>query len=338
MIIRDRMKIATRNPVEVLSMKRIVWVMLMGLVFLAAGCAEPADPEPSPIIVGFAQLGSESGWRVGNTKDIEAAAQRAGVTLLLKNADQKQDNQIKAIREFIAQQVDVIAFSPIVETGWDSVLLEAKEAGIPVLLTDRSIQTAAKGLFEGFVGSNFLEEGHKAGEFLMKKCAGMQRVRIVEISGTPSSTPAQERALGFRTYVDRDPKYEIVTSVSGDFLRSKGKECMENILRKVNDIDVLFSHNDAMTLGAIEAIEGFGLVPGKDIVIITVDGEQGAIDLLKKGKINCVIECTPFIGDVVIRLSQLLAKGEKIAETTYSSERTFSEYDAELDSLSPRGY
>ncbi len=319
-------------------MKRFACLLLACLLIFTTSCAMPDAPEQAPIIVGFAQLGSESGWRVGNTKDIEAAAQRAGVTLLYKNADQKQENQIKAIREFIAQQVDVIAFSPIIETGWDSVLIEAKEAGIPVLLTDRFIQTSTKDLFAGFVGSNFLEEGRHAGRFLVKKCADMQRVRIVEISGTSSSTPAKERALGFREFVGGDPKFEIVKSVSGDFLRSKGKECMENILAEVQDIDVLFSHNDAMTLGAIEAIQAAGQLPGKDIIIITVDGEQGAIDLLKQGQINCVVECTPLIGDVVMQLSQRLAKGEQIALYSYSSERTFSEYDDDLDALPPRGY
>lgn len=319
--------------------KRVFTLFLLSALCLLTACAAPKqEPEESVVIVGFAQLGSESGWRVGNTKDIMAAAEAAGVQLMFKNADQRQENQISAIRSFIAYQVDVIAFSPIVETGWEKVLLEAKEAGIPVLLTDRNISVEDESLYAGFVGSNFLEEGRSAGRFLLQKTADMDHVRIVEISGTVGSTPMCERAEGFREMIEMDEKYEIVYSITGDFLRSKGKECMEEILRDIEDIDVLFSHNDAMTLGAIEAIEAAGLLPGEDIIIITVDGEQGAIDLLKEGKINCVVECTPLIGDIVMELALKLAAGEEIPRVKYSEERVFSEFDEDLDTLPERGY
>ncbi len=315
-------------------------MMLLLLLVGPEGCVgQPeAKPKDSEIIVGFAQLGSESGWRVGNSRDIEDAAKRANVQLMYKNADQKQENQIKAIRSFIASQVDVIAFAPIVEEGWENVLREAREAGIPVLLTDRLIKTQDESLYVGFVGSDFLKEGQAAGQFLLKKTAGMNPVRIVQITGTEDSTPMRQRKKGFEETIEGDPRYQIIQTVSGDFLRSKGKECMRNILKDTHDIDVLYSHNDAMTLGAIEAIEEAGLVPGRDIVIITVDGEQGAIDLLKEGKINCVVECTPLIGDVIMELAKKLAAGEPIQRVTYSVERTFSEYDSDLDALPPRGY
>lgn len=320
--------------------KRCFALALCALAVLGmGGCGRPEPvPEQPKVIVGFAQLGAESGWRVGNTKDIQAAAERAGVQLMYKNAEQKQENQIKAIRAFIASQVDVIAFAPIVEDGWDNVLREAKEAGIPVLLTDRFIQTRDESLFVGFIGSDFLQEGKAAGEFLLEKTAGRDCVRILQITGTEDSTPMKQRKQGFEQAVAGDPKYELFQTISGDFLRSKGKECMRNVLRETRDIDVLYSHNDAMTLGAIEAIEEAGLVPGKDIIIITVDGEQGAIDLLKAGKINCVVECTPLIGDVIMDLAKKLAAGESIPRITYSTERTFSEYDSDLQSLPPRGY
>ncbi len=166
---------------------------------------------------------------------------------------------------------------------------------------------------------------------------GKDRLKIVEITGTLDSTPMRQRAIGFRESIEGDPRFEIVESVSGDFLRSKGKECMRSILQeRGTDIDVLYSHNDAMTIGAIEAIEAVGLVPGKDIVIITVDGEQGAIDLLKEGRINCVVECTPKIGDIIMSLSKRLAAGESIERYTYSEETVFSEFDANLYEI-PRG-
>ena len=323
-------------------MRKPLCILMLLLLLFLSGCtpSAPASQKPagSSILLGYAQLGSESAWRIGNSQSIKDAAQRAGVQLMFENAEQSQEKQIKAIRSFIAYQVDVIAFSPIVEDGWDNVLREAKEAGIPVLLVDRLIKTEDEGLYVGFIGSDFYEEGRSAGLFLHKKAAGLDHVRIVEIAGTEDSSPMRQRGRGFRAVLEGDPKYEILESISGDFLLSKGRECMEYLLKKYPDIDVLYSHNDSMTLGAMETIEAAGLVPGKDIIIITVDGEQKAIDLLKEGKINCVVECTPLLGDVVMALAQKLADGQAIERNTYSSETVFTEFDKNLDSLPPRGY
>lgn len=325
-------------------MKRLYQTFLLILACLLglSACTAKQASQPSvnkPIILGFSQLGSESGWRIGNSNDIEAAAKRHQVQLMFKNADQKQENQIKAIRSFIAYRVDVIAFAPIVEDGWENVLKEAQEAGIPVLCSDRSVKLEDNSLIAGFVGSDFYQEGCRAGEFLLKKCEGQAGpVRIVEISGTLDSTPMRQRARGFRDVLEKDSRFEIIQSISGDFLRSMGKECMEQILKGQTDIDVLYSHNDAMTLGAIEAIEDEGLRPGKDIIIISVDGEQGAIDMLKTGKINCVVECTPKIGDLIMNLSKSLVSGETIDRITYTHEEVFSEFDTNLANIPPRGY
>jgi galactofuranose transport system substrate-binding protein len=324
---------------------RAFWIVAVAAAFCAAlltGCTNTEETAEQPgkagVLLGFSQLGSESGWRLGNTKDVQEAAQRAGVQLMFENAEQKQENQIKAIRSFIAYQVDVIAFAPNVEDGWDNVLMEAKAAGIPVLITDRRIVTADESLYVGFVGSDFLAEGLRAGRYLLEKMKDAQHVNIVEISGTLDSTPMRQRASGFRSVLEGDERFEIIESISGDFLRSKGKECMQGLLLRHSDIDVLYSHNDAMTFGAIEAIEEAGLEPGKDIVIITVDGEQEAIDLLRAGKINCVVECTPLIGDIIMELAKKLAAGEPIPRDTYSVERSFTEFDEDLASLPPRGY
>jgi simple sugar transport system substrate-binding protein len=228
-----------------------------------------------------------------------------------------------------------------VEDGWTNVLTEAREAGIPVLCTDRFISEEDAGLITGFVGSNFYEEGRRAGEYLLEKAdrMGADKLRVVEITGTEDSTPMRQRAIGFREVIAGDDRFEIVESISGDFLKSKGKECMQRIFaERGHDIEVLYSHNDAMTLGAIEAIEEEGLEPGKDIIIITVDGEQGAIDLLKEGKINCVVECTPLIGDTIMALAKKLAAGEEIERYTYSEEAVFTEFDEDLQSIPARGY
>ena len=306
------------------------------------GCA-PQQQETAredAVLLGFSQLGWESAWRIGNSLDIQEAAERAGVQLMFDNAQQKQENQIKAIRSFIAYQVDVIAFAPIVEHGWDTVLQEAKDAGIPVLLTDRLIVTDDPSLYVGYVGADFLEEGRKAGRFLIEKAdrEGLTDLKIVELSGTLSSSPMQQRGEGFRAVIEGDERFEIIETMSGDFLRSKGKECMESMLERHEKIDVLYSHNDAMTLGAIEAIEEAGLVPGEDMIIITVDGEQAAIDLLQEGKINCVVECTPMLGDIIMELAKKLAAGEEIPRVTNPEERAFTEFDEDLMDIPPRGY
>ncbi len=322
--------------------KKISLLLLLSLFFLPSGCSPSAPsanaPAENAVLLGYAQLGSESAWRIGNSKSVKDAAARAGVQLMFENAEQSQEKQIKAIRSFIAYQVDVIAFSPIVEDGWDNVLREAKEAGIPVLLVDRLVKTEDESLYVGFIGSDFYEEGRNAGLFLKKKAKDMDHVRIVEIAGTEDSSPMRQRGKGFRDVLGDDPKYKILESISGDFLLSKGRECMEYLLEEYPDIDVLYSHNDSMTLGAMETIEAAGLIPGKDIIIITVDGEQKAIDLLKEGKINCVVECTPLLGDVVMDLAKKLAAGQAIKRNTYSQETVFTEFDDNLDSLPERGY
>ena len=325
-------------------MKRCAIVWLLALCLLLAGCgaqeAQEARIEEPPILLGFSQLGWESAWRLANSESIKEAAEQAGVSLMYENAEQKQDRQIKAIRSFIAYQVDVIAFSPIVETGWDNVLQEAKDAGIPVLTTDRMVETEDESLYAGFIGSDFYQEGVAAGEFLIEKAAreGLSDLNIVELSGTLDSTPMLQRAEGFRDAIAGQENLHLIDSMSGDFLRPKGKECMKALLEKHARIDVLYSHNDAMTLGAIAAMEEVGLVPGRDVIIITVDGEQAAIDLLKQGSINCVIECKPQIGDMVMELAKKLAAGEEIPRCTYSEERVFTEFDADLDEIPPRGY
>ncbi len=304
-------------------MKRRGMAAVLALCMLLTGCGarrptEDASEEAAQdqsILLGFSQLGWESAWRLANSESIKEAAERAGVSLMYENAEQKQDRQIKAIRSFIAYQVDVIAFSPIVETGDES-------------------------LYAGFIGSDFYTEGLHAGEFLIEKARreNLGELNIVELSGTLDSTPMLQRAEGFRDAIAGQQNLHLIDSMSGDFLRPKGKECMKVLLEKYERIDVLYSHNDAMTLGAIAALEEAGLKPGEDVIIITVDGEQAAIDLLKEGKINCVIECKPQIGDMVMELAKKLAAGEEIPRCTYSEEQVFTEYDADLDSIPPRGY
>jgi len=299
------------------------------------------------IILGFSQIGAESAWRNQNTRSVQDAASDAGIQLLFFNAEQKQENQIKAIRSFIAYQVDVIAFVPIVTDGWENVLEEAREANIPVLICDREIVIEDQSLFAGYLGTNMLQQGRRAAEFLINKFINPNTrqfinyrnrfVKIVELSGTEGSSPAILRAKGFRDVLSQYPGFEIVYSESGDFLRSKGYELMSNILDKLDDIDVIFSHNDGMTLGAIDAMKDRGIKPGEDIIIVSIDAEQAAIDALIRGEINCVVECNPKQGPDVMLLAGLLARGETIPRVIYMNEEVFTEWD-DLSNIEPRGY
>jgi simple sugar transport system substrate-binding protein len=306
----------------------------------AEGGVSSADS--GSVILGFSQIGAESAWRNYNTRSVQEAAEEAGIQLLFTNAEQKQENQIKAIRSFIAYQVDVIAFVPIVSTGWENVLREANEAGIPVLVTDRKIDIQDESLYAGFIGTDSVQEGRAAGEFLLKKFENLSPgvsnpVRIVELSGTTHSSAATGRAQGFREALKDHPRFEIIYSESGDFMRSKGYELMRSILQAFTHIDVIFSHNDGMTLGALDAMKEKNLQPGTDIVIVTVDAEQAAIDALKRGEVNCVIECNPKQGPEIMELARRLAKGETIPRQIHVEEEVFYEWD-DLSDLPLRGY
>ncbi len=293
------------------------------------------------LILGFSQIGAESAWRNCNTRSIREAADEAGIQLLFENAEQKQENQIKAIRSFIAYQVDVIAFVPIVSNGWDNVLREAKDAGIPVLVTDRKIETEDQTLFAGFIGTDSEQEGREAGLFLRdawNKKNAARPMKIVEISGTEGSSAANGRARGFREELGDDSGFQIVYTRSGDFLRSKGYEIMRSILESGVAFDAVFSHNDGMTLGILEAMKEKGLKPGRDNIIVTIDAEQAAIDALVAGEVNCVIECNPKTGPIIMDLARKLAKGEKIPPLIHVEEAVFKEGDPGLDLLPPRGY
>jgi len=291
-------------------------------------------------VLGYSQLGDESTWRTQNSRSIIGAAEGAGVKIMFDDAMQKPENQIKALRSFIAYKVDVIAFSPLVERGWDTVLGEAKAAGIPVIVADRMIETADESLYTSALCSDFYREGRRAGEFLVKKFRGSgSPVRIVEIGGTMDSTPAIGRYEGFRDVISAYPKFSVIFSEDGDFMLSKGKEIMRRVLRLYDpgDLDVLYSHNDDMTFGAIEVMQEAGIRPGKDIVIVSVDATQRVVDYLKAGAVNCVVECNPDSGPQLMGLAREIAAGGEVPKRIYIEETVFDEY-TDFDTIAPRGY
>ncbi|MEO6974063.1 MAG: ABC transporter substrate-binding protein [Rhodoferax sp.] len=277
------------------------------------------------IVLGFAQVGAESEWRTANTLSIKSAAQDAGIDLKFSDAQQKQENQIKAIRSYIAQKVDVIGFSPVVVTGWDPVLREAKAAKIPVILTDRAVDSKDTSLYVTFLGSDFIEEGRKAGRWLLQDMKDTKgNINIVELEGTVGSAPAIDRKKGFDEIIKTDPRFQVIRSQSGDFTRAKGKEVMEAFLKADGKkINVLFSHNDDMAIGAIQAIEEAGLNPGKDITIVSIDGVKGAFEAMIAGKLNCTVECNPLLGPQLMAIAKDVVAGKAVPHRIVTKEGIF---------------
>ncbi|BCJ62398.1 ABC transporter substrate-binding protein [Micromonospora endophytica] len=281
------------------------------------------------IVMGFSQVGAESGWRTANSTSVKEAAAEAGIELKFDDAQQKQENQIKAIRNYIQQKVDVIAFSPVVESGWDTVLKEAKDAGIPVILTDRAVDSADKSLYKTFLGSDFVKEGRLSGEWLVENSKDATGdVNIVELQGTTGSAPANDRKEGFAAAIAADPKLKVIASQSGDFTRAGGKQVMEQFLKAHPKIDVLFAHNDDMGLGALEAITAAGKTPGKDITIITIDAVKDGMQALADGKFNFIAECSPLLGPQLMELAKKVHAGEEVPARVETEETTFTQEQA----------
>ncbi|MDX3517331.1 substrate-binding domain-containing protein [Streptomyces scabiei] len=294
------------------------------------------------LVLGFAQTGSESGWRTANTDSVKESAPKAGINLKFSDAQGKPENQISAVRSYIAQGVDVIAFSPIVVKGWDAVLKEAKAKKIPVVLTDRSIETSDESLFVTLVGSDFTDEGRRAAKILEKvleKAGHKGKVKIAQLEGTAGAAPAIERAKGFKEVMDAEHKgdWEIVASQTGNFTRDGGKQVMEAFLQSDPDINVLYAHNDDMGLGAIQAIEAAGKKPGKDILIVTVDGVKDGFIAMSEGKINAIVECNPLLGPQLMDVVKKVAAGEKVERWIKTEESDFMQ-DQAKDALPTRKY
>jgi ABC-type sugar transport system substrate-binding protein len=290
------------------------------------------DPESSAektyadLIVGYSQIGAESEWRAANTISIKETAEQLGVELRFMDAQQKQENQIEAVRKFIIQKVDIIGISPIVETGWDEVFQQAKDAGIPIILVDRRA-AVPEDLYVSYLGSDFLEEGRNAARVMAKLVNG--EASIVELAGTIDSAPANDRYIGFREVLKDFPGMQILATKSGDFTLARGREVMAEFLQTHgNTITALYAHNDDMALGAIQAIEEYGLRPGVDIKIVSVDAARGAFEAMIAGKLNATVECNPLLGPQFFELALQVVNGETIPKWVPSIESIFFPQDA----------
>jgi galactofuranose transport system substrate-binding protein len=325
-----------------MKISRISILATIVLLLITQGCAQQqptvapatapamltkAPPSPMPkktyhdLVVGYAQIGAESEWRTANTVSIQQEAARLGVELKFMDAQQKQENQILALRTFIAEKVDVIGIPPVVETGWEEVFQEAKNAGIPIILVDR-FADVPEDQYVTYLGSDFLEEGRNAGRVMVRLTNG--QANIVELVGTIGSAPANDRYTGFREIIKDYPNMQIIDSISGDFTQARGKEVMKAFLQKHGKlINAVFAHNDDMALGAIQAIEEFGLKPGVDIKIVSIDAARGAFEAMIAGKLNATVECNPLLGPQFFELALKVANGEAVPKRVHPLESIF---------------
>jgi simple sugar transport system substrate-binding protein len=277
------------------------------------------------LTVGFSQIGAESAWRTAETKSIQDEAARRSVNLKFADAQQKQENQIKALRAFVAQNVNAIILAPVVETGWEPVLREIKQANIPVVLVDRGVK-ADESLYATLIASDFVEEGRMAARWLAMKTFG--KARIAELKGTPGAAPAIDREKGFHEILADNPGMTVVKSQTGDFTRAKGKEVMEAFLKSDRGITAVYAHNDDMALGAIQAIEQAGLKPGKDVIIVSIDAVKPAFEAMVAGKLSCTVECNPLLGPAAFDAVEKILKGEPVPKKTIVQDQLFDQLKA----------
>jgi len=295
-----------------------------GLTALALATFGPANLHAADkkLAIGFAQVGAESAWRTAETESIKSEAARRGVILKFSDAQGKQENQIKAVRAFVAQGVDAIILAPVVETGWEPVLREARRAKIPVVLVDRGIKTADESLFVTLIASDFVAEGRMAAEWLAKNSGG--QASIIELQGTPGAAPAIDRKKGFEAGIKAHSGMKIIASQSGDFRRSGGKEVTEALLKGAGaSATAVYAHNDDMALGAIQALEEAGKRPGTDVIVLSIDGVKGAFEAMVAGKLNCTVECNPLLGPMAFEAVEKALKDDKLPKKTVVRDRVF---------------
>jgi galactofuranose transport system substrate-binding protein len=316
---------------------------LLVLLSLLGGCwsgSNDYDAERRPkLVLGFSQLVAGANWNAANTESIRKAARDAGIDLRLEDANRSQEKQVAALRSFITQRVDVIAFSPVVETGWDVVLREIRRAAIPVILMDRDIEVTDDSLYASLIGSDFVEEGRRAARWLLEHTRDVPGdIDIVELRGTVGSAPANDRKQGFAEVIASDRRYRIIRSQSADFDRVRAREVMAEFLKiEGRRIRVLFAHSDTMALGAVEAIEAAGFKPGSDILVISIEGSRKALEAIVAGKLNVTVECSPLLGPQLMAVARDLAAGNPVPRRVITRESVFTRENAAAE-LPNRAY
>lgn len=305
---------------------------LLALGALFAGCSDDSGSaaRKSQLVLGVSQVAAEANWDTAASQSIRDAARQAGIRLRLEDARRSQETQIELLRSFVRQRVDVIAFSPVVETGWEVVLREIRTAGIPVILMDRTIEISDDTLYASLVGSDFIEEGRRAARWLFDHTRGQSgEIGIVELQGTVGSSPANDRKLGFAEVIAADRRYRILRSQSADFDRARARDIMTSFLKaEGRRIRAVFAHSDTMALGAIEAIEAAGLDPGEDILVMSIEGSRKGLEAIIAGKLNVSVECSPLLGPPLMRVVNDLAAGKPARRRVVTEETVFTRENA----------
>jgi simple sugar transport system substrate-binding protein len=284
-----------------------------------AACARVA----SGPTVGFAQIGGESNWRTAETRSMREEAERRGIHLRIADAQMRQENQIKALRGFIAQKVDAIVLAPKEKNGWEPVLREVKEAGIPLVLVDRGVAVSDEGLYATLIASDFVEEGRMAARWLVEASGGT--CNVVELQGTVGSDPAIERRNGFLEVLAQHQGMSVLRSQSAEFTRSRGKEVMEAFIKAEGKrIQAVYAHNDDMALGAIQALEEAGMRPGRDVLVVSIDGIRDAFEAMAAGKLNATVECNPLLGPLAFDALERILRGEPVEKRVVVKDRLFT--------------
>ncbi|MBR3763012.1 MAG: ABC transporter substrate-binding protein [Clostridia bacterium] len=329
--------------------KHLIMLLLLAALLLLSACggSPSADPEyTAPIVVGFSQVGAESDWRNANTRSMQTALSAAnGFRLILDDAQQKKERQITALRNFIHQGVDYIVLAPTTEDGWDTVLYEARAAGIPVIIIDRMIygegqiglDENGEPLFTCWIGSDFRTQGDKAVRW-MEDTFGDEPLHIVHLQGNYGSSAQIGRTASLDAGLAANPHWTLVARDSGDFTQAKAQEIIGTLLARGVSFNVIFAENDNMAYGAIEALKAAGLTPGVDVHIISFDANQRALEMVLTGEISCNVECNPLHGPRVLEVIMQLERGETPPRYTYVEEGVFTIDGLTQDIIDSRGY
>jgi len=307
---------------------------LVASLSLFTGCTrDPGNQrgaDKGPLVLGVSAIVSWGNWNGPNAESIRTAARDAGIEVQWDDARHSQEKQVATLRSFVQQHVDVIAFSPVVETGWEFVLREIREAGIPVILMDRTIEVSDETLYVSMIGSDFVEEGRRAGLWLVENTRDARgEIDIVELQGTVDSSPANRRSQGFGEVTGADPRYRIIRSRNADYDLARARQVMTEFLEtEGRRIRVVFAHNDSMALGAIEAIEAAGLKPGSDILVIGIEGSRKGLEAIVAGKMNVSVECSPLLGPQLMTVVQDVAAGKPVPRRVVTRESVFTRENA----------
>ena len=321
-------------------------MLLISILLMVSGCTgktseketnfQALSSKDNLTVIGCSQLGSESVWRTANTNSIKNIFTKENCYFLIfNNARQKKENQVKALRSFISQQLDYIVFSPITENGWETVLQEAKDAQIPVILIDRKVNVDDETLYTSWIGSDFEREGKRAGKVLQDILKEQQRsaedINIIVLKGTEGASATIGRTNGFDSVVKQHKNWKVLEQQGADFTTAKGKEEMAKIIRRHRKIDVVIAQNDDMMFGAVEAIKEAGKTTGidGDIIVISFDATRQALEMVQDGTINADVECNPVQGEYIERIIQKIKNGDKVNKSYFVPEKVFTKDNVE---------